>query len=623
MKITLLQTNPTVGDLTGNSNTMLRHIDRFGESNDLLVFPELAITGYYPMDLLQRPGFIDEQDVQLRRLQQATQGVRAAVVLGCVIRNDGPGKPWFNSLVVLKDGQRLFTYHKRLLPTYDVFDEARHFEPGTESRPWSYDGVRIGFLICEDGWNDDADSESRDENVPTSPYQVNPVAELNRQGVDLFISLNASPSNLGKLNQRLEIFSRLARRYSTPYIYLNQVGGNDEIVFDGSSFVLDRHGETTLFLPPFERGHATLELVTDKKGVQPVPTEVVDEAESSPFPRQNVTNGAKSDSSDPLRFRPSWWNRDAAFTDGLLLYRQITRGLRDYMQKCGFQKVVVGSSGGIDSAVTLALAQAALGSERVTAITLPSRHSSRGSVDDSETLCATLGIRLHHVSIEQEYALAVTRFTESFGEPPSRITQENIQARIRGRILMEYANHFGALLLSTGNKSELSVGYATLYGDMNGGLNLLGDLYKTEVTALARFLNRYHSREQVPEAIISKPPSAELSPDQQDSDTLPPYPVLDAILRLFIEQDLLTQGEIARNRALLHSSGISQQEVQRILSMVDGAEFKRRQAPPVIRVHRRAFGIGRRVPIAQRFRKNACPLLNDQQRDCIHQEHAA
>lgn len=553
MKIVMAQCNFTVGDFSGNKQKLLDAAWRFGHEHDLIVFSELCVSGYYPMDLVHQPGFMRAQEEAIEAIREATKMFKAAVVIGFIDENHWSGKPYHNGLMVIAKGINQFVYHKRLLPTYNIFDEARHFEPGNLPGMFMLNDKRIGFAICEDLWNDEEDAE----------YAAMPIKLLAREKPDVVISINASPSNLNKHPERLARFKKLCAKYRLPLVYVNQVGGNDEIVFDGNSFVCDATGTVRVQMPAFEEAFATVSM----------------------------------ESTQDLEQRPN--AEEPALSESAFCYQQILTGLRDYVAKCGFRKVVVGSSGGIDSAITLALAVDALGAENVAAITMPSRYSSEGSVNDSVALCQNLGIKLHCAPIERQFEQAIKDFTEAFGETPSRLTQENMQARIRGRILMEYSNHHGHLVLSTGNKSEMSVGFATLYGDMNGGLNLIGDLYKMEVYALARYINDMHEREIIPVAIIDKAPSAELFEGQKDEDSLPPYPVLDAILRLYIERDQLTEDEVlGYQRIVAQAKNV---DVNRVLRMVDAAEFKRRQAPPIIRVHRRAFGTGRRIPIAKRW----------------------
>jgi len=552
VKIILAQLNYIVGDIEGNVKKILDVYDKHYEQDALLIFTELALTGYYPQDLMNKESFLKRQDNGLNRLIESTQGKPCGIVTGYIARNEGStGKPLFNSLAVINDGKQVFEYHKKLLPTYNVFDEVRHFSSGDNDGYFSYKGIKLGFLICEDAW---ASSGS-------CIYKKNPLADLEEKNLDLVISINASPNNLGKMKERIEIIGDVVKRLRSPVVYINQVGGNDELVFDGQSFILNKNGQLACQMKAFE-----------------------EQVEGLDFNSINKTN-----------LEPEYQS------DCEMILNQTVLGILDYVRKCGFSKVVVGSSGGIDSAVTLAICTEALGSDNVTAITMPSKFSSDGSVDDSVDLCKNLNITLMTASIEEEFELSVKRFEQMSGEKPSGLTQENIQARIRGRILMEHSNHFGTLVISTGNKSEMSVGYATLYGDMNGGVNPLGDLYKMEVYDLAKYINEKSGKEIIPISIIEKEPSAELSEDQKDSDSLPEYPLLDAILKLYIEGDLLDAKEIDRCRNIIEKCGTSETEIKRIQKMVDRAEFKRRQAPPIIRVQKRSFGMGRWLPVAAKY----------------------
>lgn len=552
MKIVMAQLNYIVGDFQGNSEKIISVIKEQGQNCDMIVFSELCLSGYYPMDLLDRSDFIVEQNNYLQQIKDITKDIKAAVVLGYIDENIWSGKPYHNSLGLFQNGRQIFTYHKKLLPTYNIFDEARYFEPGNLSPVFEYNGYRIGVLICEDGWGDDSENA----------YRMMPARTIAKENVDFVISINGSPSSVGKQQERMEVFSNLVKDYNFPLVYVNQVGGNDELIFDGNSFVMSFDGECVATLKEYAEDVQEIEF---KKGAGFVKGDV---------------------------------NEDGEYYQ--IILDQILLGLRDYIKKCGFSGVVIGSSGGIDSAVTLALAVKAIGAENVKAITMPGPFSSEGSVDDSVDLCRNLQVELFSMSIKEEYQLAVAEFEKTFNEAPKAITKENIQARIRGRKLMEFSNNYGHLVLSTGNKSEMSVGYATLYGDMNGGLNLLGDLYKMEVYGLAKYINEQEGSELIPVEIIEKEPSAELSEDQKDSDSLPPYPILDAILRLYIENEYLSEQEKASDREII--SKITAAEIQDVVTKVDRAEFKRRQAPPIIRVHKRAFGVGRRLPIAQRYR---------------------
>ncbi len=551
MKIVAAQCNFIVGDFPGNTAKIIDVIANHGNAADLIVFSELAVTGYYPMDLIERKGFIEQQNKSIDKIVHATKQIGAAVVIGFIDINNGIGKPFHNALCVIENGKIVFKYHKKLLPTYNVFDEMRHFEPGNLSGIYEKNGIKIGFLICEDAWNTESDPD----------YEKLPIEELINNGANILITINASPSDIQKQQERISLLKSKAIKYKKPLVYVNQVGGNDELVFDGNSFALNSDGKYVQLCNAFSEETGIAEFIDGE---------------------------INSDSNTTLSITSS----------KELFYNQIITGLRDYTTKCGFKSVIIGSSGGIDSALTLALATMALGADNVKAITMPSHFSSSGSVNDSVQLCNNLGVQLFEVPIKDAFDLAVERFTKSFATEPSKLTKENMQARIRGQILMEYSNHFGSMLLSTGNKSEMSVGYATLYGDMNGGLNLIGDLYKMEVYSLSEYINELHDKEIIPQAIIDKEPSAELSEGQKDTDSLPPYPVLDAILKLYIEQEMLTDDEILKERKIIEQAGFD--EVERIMRMVDLAEYKRRQAPPIVRVHRKSFGIGRRLPIVQK-----------------------
>jgi len=451
----------------------------------------------------------------------------------------------YNAAAVLHDGRVAGIYRKHRLPNYGVFDELRYFEPAREVGTATIAGVRAGISICEDFWFDD-------EMLGVKLYCRNPVDELARQGAQVLLNISASPFNSGKRKARYEIFSRIARRYSMPLVYVNQVGGNDELLFDGSSIVIDANGDTVFCAPSFEE-HASL------VNVRGTPCDAVLEADEA----EEIGRG-------------------------------LTLGLRDYIRKCGFTDVVVGLSGGIDSAVTATLAADALGPKHVTGIGMPSQFSSKSSLDDACALARNLGIAFHVAPIETIYRPYEQSINALFGNEIFDTTNENVQARIRGNILMAWSNRTGAMVLSTGNKSELAVGYCTLYGDMAGGLALLGDVYKTMVYRIARWINR--DRERIPQSTITKPPSAELRPGQTDQDTLPPYEVLDGILRLYIEE----WKEVAEIAAAGYDRGM----VEKILRAVDTSEFKRRQAAPTIRVSAKAFGNGRQMPIAQRWRRD-------------------
>jgi NAD+ synthase (glutamine-hydrolysing) len=561
LKLTLAQLNLTVGDIEGNVARMISAAQQARvDGSQLVVFSELSLTGYYPGDLLEEAHFLERVDEGLESLRQASRQLRDLYwVVGAPARRSGPGKPLHNMLLVLHDGEIVLRYAKQLLPTYNIFDERRHFEPGPDvARVLRIGEDTIGLLVCEDGWNDEG-----------LDYVVNPFDRMRDAAPDLVVSINASPSNIGKREQRQRIFSGASRRHRLPIVYVNQAGGHDQLVYDGGSFAVEPDAG-----PVFEARRFAEDVVTLR-----------------------FDNGRflAADGSEPAAV-PEQGMPTMAF------YRaQIVLGLQDYARRCGFRQVVVGSSGGIDSALTLALAAEALGPQNVAAITMPSKFSSAGSVDDSVTLCRQLGIELATHPIADLVTGYAAPFERSFGTPLQGLPLENLQARIRGTILMEYSNSFGHLLLTTGNKSEISVGYCTLYGDTNGGLGLLGDLYKTEVFALSRHLNETSGRELIPAAIIDKPPSAELAPGQKDTDSLPPYPVLDEILKVLIEGRSLAPEEREHAQAFvgrLQATDDGRVLVERVRLMVARNEYKRRQAPPIIRVRARAFGTGRQMPIA-------------------------
>jgi NAD+ synthase/NAD+ synthase (glutamine-hydrolysing) len=563
LKLTLAQLNLTVGDIEGNVARMIAAAQQARlEGSQLVVFPELSLTGYYPGDLLEEAHFMQRVEQGLEALRQASRQMPDLHwVVGAPVRRSGPGKPLHNALQVLKAGEIVLSYAKQLLPTYNIFDERRHFEPGPDvARVLRIGDSTIGLLVCEDGWNDEG-----------LEYVVNPFERMRDAAPDLVVSINASPSNIGKREQRHRIFAGASRRHGLPMLYVNQVGGHDQLVYDGASFAVEPDRGAVFEARRFVEDVVTL--------------------------RFDNGHFLCADGSEPA----------AVPADGLptmAFYRaQIVLGLQDYARRCGFRQVVVGSSGGIDSALTLALAAEALGPQNVAAITMPSSFSSAGSVDDSVTLCRNLGIELRTHPIAELVAGYAGQFERSFGTPLLGLPLENLQARIRGTVLMEYSNSFGHLLLTTGNKSELSVGYCTLYGDTNGGLGLLGDLYKTEVFALSRHVNEANGRELIPNAIIDKPPSAELAPGQKDTDSLPPYPVLDEVLKVLIEGSRLAPAEREHAEAFvarLQGSEEGRALIERVRLMVARNEYKRRQSPPIIRVRARAFGTGRQMPIAAR-----------------------
>lgn len=544
MRIYIGQINPTVGAIRSNAELIRGAYENGVKAGaDVVMVPELAVTGYPPRDLLDREVFVSAA-LEVRDSLAAMTGA-VPLIFGCITRNASwCGKPLHNAAIVAQNGRVILEQHKSLLPTYDVFDELRYFEPGRSIGVVDIAGMRAGIAICEDFWFDD-------EILGTKLYCRNPVDELVRQGAEVILNISASPFNAGKRLARYELFSRIATRYGVPLVYVNQVGGNDELLFDGSSIVIDREGRTIFCAPAFEE-NATL-----------------------------------------VRLHGTPCESVLALEEDEEIGRALILGLRDYIRKCGFNDVVIGLSGGIDSAVTAAIAVEALGGEHVTGIAMPSQFSSRGSIDDARALAENLGIAFHVVPIAPVYEPYERALDELFAGHKFDITNENVQARIRGNILMAWSNRTGAMVVSTGNKSELAVGYCTLYGDMAGGLALLGDVYKTMIYRVARWLNR--DRAVIPESTMTKPPSAELRPNQTDQDSLPPYDELDAILKLYIEE-WKEVDEIA-------AAGFDRDLVARILKLVDTNEFKRRQAAPTVRVSNKAFGSGRQIPIAQRWRR--------------------
>ncbi|HMC14412.1 MAG TPA: NAD+ synthase [Albitalea sp.] len=565
MKLTLAQLDVTIGDIDGNVAKMIAAARQASiAGSQLVVFTELSLTGYYPMDLLDEPDFLQRCAAGLESLLQASRQLpELHWVVGAPMPRSGPGKPLANTLLVLRAGELVLRYAKQLLPTYNIFDERRHFEPGPDvAKVLRVGETQVGFLICEDGWND----EGRE-------YDINPFERLRDAAPDLVVSINASPSSVGQREHRHRLFGAAAKRHGLPILYVNQIGGHDQLVFDGASFAVEPDRGVVFEARRFIEDVTTLRFERGRFA----------DAHGDALPKVNLQGLSTM-----------------AFYNA-----QIVLGLRDYARRCGFTKVVVGSSGGIDSALTLALAVEALGAANVAAVTMPSSFSSAGSVDDSAALCRNLGITLDTFPIAELVELNRHQFEQSFGHPLQGLALENLQARIRGTALMAYSNSFGHLLLTTGNKSEISVGYCTLYGDTNGGLGLIGDLYKTEVFALARHLNDQAGRELIPRAIIDKPPSAELAPGQKDTDSLPPYDVLDEVLKMLIEANGLSQPEYAQASAsveALEATPEGQALIDKVRGMIARNEYKRRQAPPIVRLRSRAFGTGRQMPIAAKYR---------------------
>ena len=548
MKIAIAQLNPTIGDITNNAQAIIKAAHQAIKQNvRLLLTPELSLCGYPPRDLLLYPGFVESMSRDLDAIaSELPKGI--AVLVGTVETNpyamEKGQKPLYNSMALIDGGEVRQVFHKRLLPTYDVFDEDRYFEPGYEANYFTLDGVKVGVSICEDLWNDEQFWGKRS-------YEVNPIEELAQLGVDVIVNLSASPYTVGKQKLREDMLRHAATSYSVPILYANQIGGNDDLIFDGNSVAFNSAGEIICRAKSFE---------TDL---------IVVDLDKSRSPLTSFDKGGV--------------NRE--------IYSALVLGVKDYARKCGFSKAILGLSGGIDSALVAAIASEALGAENVLGVLMPSPYSSDHSVSDAVDLVNSLGIKSQKLEIKEAMTAYDTILDPMFAGTEFGIAEENIQSRIRGNLLMAIANKFGYLLLSTGNKSEMSVGYCTLYGDMNGGLAVIADVPKTRVFELCRWLNR--KQEVIPTNIITKPPSAELKPDQKDSDSLPDYDNLDDIL-----ERLVCQHQSFRE---IVEAGHDSEVVSKVIKLVTRAEFKRRQAPPGIKITDRAFGTGWRMPIASRW----------------------
>ena len=547
MKIGFAQINPTVGDLSGNFDKILGAYERLSAAGaELVITPELAITGYPPQDLVFKSQFVPQNLEVLEKLQGRIRG--AGLLVGYVERNQGRGKPFHNAAALLQPGAPIAKTHKSLLPTYDVFDEDRYFEPAQSVAPLVFGGKKIGVTICEDIWTE--------RYLPRPLYEIEPVRSLVEQGAEMILNLSASPFSLNKPAVRREMVGVLARTYHRPICYCNAVGGNDQLVFDGYSFAVNAGGDLIAQLPGFQ----TAEEVIDTDALQ---------------------------------------RMQLAEPDVLAdLFEALSLGVRDYLTKCNFKTAVLGLSGGIDSAVVAAVAVNALGPENVLGVSMPSPYSSRGSIDDALALARNLDIKCLQIPIANAFTAFKAQFGEIFAGLPEDTTEENMQSRLRGMILMSLSNKFGHLLLTTGNKSELAVGYCTIYGDMAGGLAVISDVPKTMVYQLARWINSDKSRtgrgdEIIPVPTIEKPPSAELKPGQTDQDSLPPYDVLDEILRLYVEENMGARDIVAH--------GFDEKTVRWVQRRVDINEYKREQAAPGLKITSRAFGVGRRMPIAQHY----------------------
>ena len=541
VKIALGQINPTVGDFSGNRNKIVEYSRRAQASGaGLILFPELSVCGYPPRDLVERPTFVARNRESVEQIAAESSGI--AVICGLVTPAESEtGKSVMNSAALLQDGKIAFLQSKMLLPTYDVFDEMRNFAPAKSQELFPFCGNRMALTICEDAWNDKQFWNKR-------LYTVDPVDALVRAGGNFVLNISSSPFWIGKRELRRDMLASIARQHKVPVALVNQVGGNDSLIFDGSSLVLNREGEVIAQGRSFEEDL----IYFDSKNLTGDLHEQIEGEEAS-------------------------------------VYAALVLGTRDYMHKCGFQKAIIGLSGGIDSALTAVIAAEAVGPENVIGVGMPGPYSSQGSIDDARALAENLGIRFELLSINRAYEAYRETLREVFAGRKEDVTEENIQSRARGTLLMALSNKFGAIVLSTGNKSELGVGYCTLYGDMVGGLAVISDVPKTLVYRLSRYANS--RRAVIPEATLEKPPSAELRPDQKDSDSLPPYEILDAVLEDYVE-DAHSAERIASDH------GFDIEVVRRVIRMVDRAEYKRQQAAPGIKISPKAFGYGRRIPIA-------------------------
>lgn len=550
MKITIAQLNYIIGNFDGNRKLIIKAIEKArNEGSDLVIFSELCIPGYPPLDLLDRVDFIEKCEQTVMEIAGYCTGITA--IVGSPTFNTGhEGKKLYNSALVLSEGRVVFRTNKALLPTYDIFDEYRYFEPERNFSVFSIKGIKMALTICEDLW----DEQPFDNKFEKSRlYTVSPMDELVRYGPDIIINISASPFSYTKVEAKKEIFISKAIKYGIPVVTANQTGANTELIFDGASLVISSEGKIFRQLGYFEETVETFSL-------------------------EEVISGETN------------WQQPVCESISLV-HKALVTGIRDYFAKTGFKKCIVGLSGGIDSAVVFCLAGEALGHKNVKALLMPSRYSSEHSVNDSIALAENLSAGYEIISIEKPFSAFLDTLAPFFIEKKSDITEENIQARIRALLLMAFANKFGYILLNTSNKSEAAVGYGTLYGDMAGGLSVIGDVYKTDVYKLARYINR--EREIIPESIIRKAPSAELKPGQLDTDSLPEYKILDSILYQYIE--------LQKSADEISMEGFDRSVVDRVLRLINYNEYKRYQAPPVLRISSKSFGDGRKMPIVAKY----------------------
>lgn len=544
MRIALGQINTTVGDFSGNTEKVLGAMAAAREQQcAVVVFPEMTLLGYPASDLLLSADFLAQQKRALKKIQMAARDI--AVVIGCVEENATRGeKKLRNGASVFYQQRLISTHHKILIPTYDVFDEGRYFAPGGKTKLAKIKkDMHLGISVCEDIWAFEGFAEQE-------IYARNPTREIAKQKPDVILNLSASPFHVGKPALRKQLICGQAKRHKVPIVYVNLVGGNDGLIFDGGSFAVNAKGEVLAAGKPFAEDL----VIVDTTAKKPTRTPALGEEES--------------------------------------VFSALTLGLKDYVAKCGFSKVLLGLSGGIDSALVAVLAKAALGAENILAVAMPSRYSAAASFNDAALLAKNLGLELLNISIEEPFTAMLHTLQPAFANKPANVAEENLQARIRGTLLMALSNKHGHLVLTTGNKSEMAVGYCTLYGDMNGGLAVIGDVPKTMVYRLCHWINRTH--DIIPKNILTKAPSAELRPNQTDQDTLPSYENLDAILKAYVEDNL-------EPKAIARKTKLPPAMIEKVLRLVNGAEYKRRQAAPTLRITTKAFGAGRRLPIARKY----------------------